>query len=85
MAASLSTVASARECGVRYLSMEDGPSPEQIARYRAMTPEERLQQAYALYWTARRLRAASERALHPDWSEEQIEAHVRRIFLRAST
>lgn len=50
-----------------------------------MTPAERLKQAYALYWTARRLRAANERALHPEWSEAQVEAHVRRIFLRAST
>jgi hypothetical protein len=63
----------------------DGPSPEQIAIYRAMTPAERWKQSCALYWTARRLRAAHERALHPDWSEEQIEAHVRRVFLRART
>lgn len=65
--------------------MDDRPSPEQIARYRAMTPAERLKQSYALYWTARRLRAANERAMHPDWTDEQIEVHVRRIFLRAST
>ena len=60
--------------------MIDGPSPEQIARYRAMTPVERLRQAQALYWTARRLRAAHERALHADWTEEQVEAHVRNVF-----
>ena len=65
--------------------MDDRPAPEQIARYRAMTPAERLQQAYALYWTARRLRTASERAKHPDWSDAEVEAHVRRIFLRATT
>jgi len=63
----------------------DRPSAEQIAIYRAMTPAERLKQSYALYWTARKLRAAHERALHPDWSEAQVEAHVRRVFLRAST
>ncbi|MEO8706394.1 MAG: hypothetical protein ABI867_40565 [Kofleriaceae bacterium] len=61
------------------------PSPEQIATYRAMTPAERLKQSYALYWTARSLRAAHERALHPDWTDERIEAHVRRVFLRAGT
>lgn len=54
-------------------------------RYRAMTPAERLRQSFALYWTARRLRAARERSLHLDWTEAQVEAHVRRIFLRAST
>lgn len=63
----------------------DRPSEEQIARYRAMTPSERLRQAELLYWTARRLREAHERALHPDWSDEQIASHVRRIFLRAAT
>lgn len=63
----------------------DRPSPEQIAIYRAMTPAERLRQSYALNWTARRLRAAHERALHPEWTDEQVEAHVRRVFLRAST
>ncbi len=65
--------------------MDDRPSPEQIACYRAMTPAQRLKQAYALYWTARRLRTTSERALHPEWTDTQLDAHVRRIFLRAST
>lgn len=63
----------------------DRPSPEQIARYRAMTPSERLHQAELLYWQARRLRETYERTLHPDWSDEQIHDHVRKIFLRAST
>jgi hypothetical protein len=63
----------------------DRPSPEQIARYRAMTPAERLQQAERLYWSARQLREAYERSLHPDWTDEQVRAHVKRIFLRAAT
>jgi hypothetical protein len=63
----------------------DRPSPEQIARYRAMTPAERWRQAEALYWTARRLRASQERALHPAWSEAEVQAQVRRVFLRAGT
>ena len=53
--------------------------------YREMTPNERWQQAQALSWTARRLREAYERSLHPTWSETEIAEHVRRIFLRAST
>jgi hypothetical protein len=65
--------------------MDDRPSPEQIAIYRAMTPAERLQQAQAMYWTARRLRFAYERSEHPDWTDEQVKAHVRRVFLRAAT
>ena len=65
--------------------MHDGPSPEQIAIYRAMTMAERWRQSLALYWTARRLRTAHERAMHPDWTDEQVEAHVRKVFLRAAT
>jgi hypothetical protein len=60
----------------------DRPSPEQMARYRAMSPAERLHQADRLYWMARRFRAAHERALHPDWTEEQIERRVREVFQR---
>jgi hypothetical protein len=63
----------------------DRPSPEQIARYRAMTPAERWREAERLYWTARQLREAYERSLHPDWTDEQVHAHVKRIFLRAAT
>jgi hypothetical protein len=66
------------------LSM-DRASPEQIAIYRAMTPEQRLQQAIDLYWGARRLREAHERALHPDWTEDEVQERVRKIFLRAAT
>jgi hypothetical protein len=61
------------------------PSPEQKAIYRAMTPAERLRQAQDLYWAARRLREAYERSLHPDWSEEQVQERVRKVFLRAAT
>lgn len=50
-----------------------------------MTPGERLREAERLYWSARRLREAHERTLHPDWTEEAISEHVRRIFLRAAT
>jgi hypothetical protein len=63
----------------------DAPSPEQVARYRAMSPAERLRQADELYRLAQRLRLAAERERHPDWSDEQLEAYVRRVFLRAVT
>lgn len=64
---------------------QDGPSPQQIERYRAMTPAQRLQAAFALNHEARRLRAAYERTQHPEWTEEQIAAHVKRVFLFATT
>lgn len=74
-----------RACYSAAMAHADRPSPEQIARYRAMTPEERLREATRLYWFARRLREAQERALHPDWTDAQVSEHVRRIFLRAAT
>lgn len=67
------------------LTVVDSPSLEQIARYRAMTPQERIRQATDLYWSARRLREAYERSLHPTWSEGQVQDHVRKMFLRAGT
>lgn len=63
----------------------DAPSPEQLARYREMTPAQRIAQAQALNWQARQLRAAFERTVHPTWTEAEVAAHVRRIFLRAVT
>lgn len=59
----------------------DRPSPEQLARYRAMSPAERWHQSERLYWLARRMRAAHERVLHPDWTEAQVEQRVREFFL----
>lgn len=67
------------------MEYNDRPSPEQIAIYRAMTPAERLRQAERLYWQARRLREAYERSRHPDWTDEQIREHVKRIFMLART
>jgi hypothetical protein len=59
--------------------------PAQIAAYRRMTPEQKLAQASALYWQARALKAAWLRTQHPMWSEAEIEARVREIFLLATT
>jgi hypothetical protein len=50
-----------------------------------MTPAERLRQAERLYRSARSLREAYERSLHPDWTDDQVRDHVRRVFLRART
>ena len=64
---------------------DEGPSPEQIAIYRRMTPEQRWHEAHRLYWTMRRHKAAFMRTQHPDWPEEKVEAEVRRIFANART
>ena len=64
---------------------DEKSSPEQIEIFRAMTGERRLQLAEQLYWSARKLKLAGLRAQHPDWTEEQLNAEVRRIFLHART
>ena len=54
------------------------PATEIIAR---MTPAQKLQASMRLYWSARALEAAYLRAEHPDWSEQEIAAAVRKAFL----
>jgi len=48
---------------------------------RKMTPEKRLSTANALYQTAWEIKKSGLRALHPDWTEETIQARVRRVFV----
>ncbi|MBL8715978.1 MAG: hypothetical protein JNL79_08275 [Myxococcales bacterium] len=49
--------------------------------FRRMTPGERWMAAQRLYWSARRLKAAHVRSIHPDWTEEQVQANVKEIFM----
>jgi hypothetical protein len=64
---------------------DEQASPEQIAVLRAMPGGRRLRQAERLYWSARKLKAAGVRHLHPDWSEARVLAEVNRVFLHART
>ena len=52
---------------------------------RQMTPEQKLSAAMDLYWSARELKAAWLRKLHPDWSDAQIEEAVKEAFSNAHT
>ena len=61
----------------------DDGNEKQREVFRAMTPQQRLRAAFRLYWSARELKAASLRALHPELSEEDIKARVRDCFLYA--
>jgi hypothetical protein len=63
---------------------DEQPSPEQIAIYRSMTGQRRLEIAEQLFWTARALKFAGVRHQHPDWPEERVLAEVNRIFLHAA-
>jgi hypothetical protein len=62
---------------------DEQPGSEQIEVLRAMSGQERLRAAGRLYWSARKMKAAGVRAQHPDWTETQVEAEVRRIFSNA--
>ena len=57
----------------------------QLESFRKMTPEARLLLAERLYWSARALKASWLRSIHPDWTEEQINGEVTRIFTHART
>ena len=50
-----------------------------------MTPEQKLQVALDLYYSARALKAAALKLKHPEWSTEKISQKVREIFLYART
>jgi hypothetical protein len=58
-------------------------TPEYAETLRRLTGQQKLKSAFALYWAARRLKAAALRERHPDWTEERIERKVREIFLNA--
>ena len=58
--------------------------PKILEYIRAMTPEQKLNAAMRLYWSARELKAAGFRHFHPDWSEEEIQKSVRYAFLTAT-
>ena len=60
-------------------------SPEQMRLFRAMPVEKRLHLAEQLYWSARKLKRTGLRLQHPEWSEQQLDQEVRRLFLNART
>jgi len=60
-------------------------TPEQIAAYRQMSPGEKLAMAEQMYWDAWKSKAADVRREHPEWSEDEIEAEVRRIYFDAQS
>jgi hypothetical protein len=64
---------------------DEQPSPEQIQILRAIPGERRLRLAEQLYWSARKLKTAGLRAQHPDWSQERVDAELRRLFANAQT
>jgi hypothetical protein len=67
------------------------PEHERVARerqleiIRALTPQQRLQQALRMNRTARALLAAGFRQRHPDWTENEVKRAVANRILHART
>jgi len=70
---------------ILFVLSDDFATTEQVEVFRRMTPEQRWKAARRLYWTVRRHKAAFLRSQHSDWTEQQVEAEVRRIFSHART
>ncbi len=60
-------------------------TPEYIAMLRRLSGRQKLRTAFAMYWSARSLKAAGLRSQFPDWSEDQVQRKVKEIFLHATT
>ncbi len=60
-------------------------TPEQRRIYREMSPRRKLEQAADFQLSARKLKTAALRSLHPDWIEQQISEEVRKTFLYATS
>jgi len=61
--------------------MSEELHPEQVKALRKMTPARRLEVGLGFMEEMRQLKAASLRARHPEWSEEQV-AQALRDFVR---
>ena len=58
---------------------------EQLRILRAMTPAQKIRAAERLIESARQLKAAAIHSEHPEWTEEEVWAAVREVFIRART
>ena len=56
---------------------------EALRILRAMSPAQKLKAAERLYHSARQLKAAAFRAVHPEWNDEKIRRAVREAFLHS--
>lgn len=60
---------------------DEQTSPELFEIYRRMTPEQRLKAAERLWWEAHQRKADSVRHARPDWSDDTVQAELRRLIL----
>lgn len=64
---------------------ERAAAAHQAAIYRAMTPQQRMEQALRMNATMRRLLALGFQSRHPEWTEEQVRRAVADRILYART
>jgi len=53
--------------------------------YRKMTPAQKFEEVHKMRETAWNLKAAGLRAIHPNWTEKEVQETTRKIFLYATT
>lgn len=70
---------------IAYVDHEAAAHAHQAAIYRAMTPQQRIEQALRMNATMRRLLALGFRQRHPEWDETQIRRAVADRILHART
>jgi len=63
---------------------EEINEPEKL-RFKNMSAEKKLLLSLDLYYSARNLKKAWLKKIHPEWDEKKLEAEVREIFLYART
>lgn len=55
--------------------------PEEIKIFRNMTPAQKVALIERYYRDAKSLKRAALKSLHPDWTDDEVEQTVKKIFL----
>ena len=63
----------------------DYPSERQYEAWRRMTPDQKHGLIQSHMGLVRELKRSGVRAQHPDWSVEEVEREVARLYVRART
>lgn len=56
-------------------------TPQEIAIFKAMSPAQKVALMEEMWYQARTLKKAGLKMQHPNWTDEELEAKVRKIFL----
>ena len=55
----------------------------QIEIFKKMSPSKKIEVAMRLYASAKELKRAGIKMLHPNWSEKEVEQELYKVFLYA--